>query len=64
MKSIVVKINVSKCIGDRVCVDVCPNGVLDLVDGVARVVNPEKCEGCRTCEAICTQNAIEVIDEG
>jgi NAD-dependent dihydropyrimidine dehydrogenase PreA subunit len=58
-----IRIDISKCVGDGICVDACPNNVLDLIDGVAKVVNPDKCEGCGTCEAVCTQHAIKVIDE-
>ena len=57
-----VKIDLSNCIGDGVCVDACPNDVLDLIEGVAEAVNPDKCEECGICEAICTQEAIKVVE--
>lgn len=54
------KVNEDKCIGCRACVDACPNNVLDLIDGISRVVRPENCEECGLCEAICRQEAIKL----
>ncbi len=50
----------SKCIGCSVCVESCPNAVLELKDGCPFAVQPEKCEGCEVCVALCEQEAIEI----
>jgi len=54
------KIDASKCVGCRNCVDACPNNVLELVNGVSQVKHPERCEECGLCEAVCTQGAIKL----
>ena len=50
----------SKCIGCQVCVQSCPNDVLDTKDGQPIAVHPEDCEGCEVCVALCEQEAIEI----
>lgn len=57
------QINASKCIGCELCVRVCPNGVLDLVDDVAAVVNPELCNYSGICQEICPTEAISLVYE-
>lgn len=55
------------CIGCRVCVVVCPNGVLDLMNGSAAVISPETCTDCGKCVIECPAMAISIkvekIDE-
>jgi len=50
----------SKCIGCQVCVESCPNDVLDTKDGCPVAVRQEACEGCEICAALCEQEAIEI----
>ena len=50
----------SKCIGCQVCVESCPNDVLDTKDGCPFAVQPEACEGCEVCAVLCEQEAIEI----
>ncbi len=50
----------SKCIGCLVCVESCPNEVLESRDGHPFASQPEKCEGCEVCVALCDQEAIEI----
>lgn len=50
----------SKCIGCSVCVESCPNEVLESRDGHPFASQPEKCEGCEVCVALCDQEAIEI----
>jgi MinD superfamily P-loop ATPase len=45
------------------CVAACAEGVLDLVDGVARVVQEDACNGCGACEGLCPTAAICLDDE-
>jgi len=56
-----IQIEPDLCIGCKLCVIVCPEGVLDLrSDTLACVVNLEKCTGCLECEK-CPENAIKVL---
>ena len=50
----------SKCIGCSVCVETCPNEVLESEDGQPCAVRQEDCEGCEVCVAVCEQEAIEI----
>jgi NAD-dependent dihydropyrimidine dehydrogenase PreA subunit len=40
------------------CVQVCPNGVLELTGRLAVLVAPDRCAYCANCEAHCAQRAI------
>ena len=50
----------TKCIGCQVCVESCPNDVLEIKDGCPIAVQPESCEGCEVCAVLCEQEAIEI----
>ncbi len=49
------------CKGCRICVDLCPEKVLELDDDEkVIVVSPERCNACRLCEFRCPDMAIEL----
>ncbi|MDI6715526.1 MAG: 4Fe-4S binding protein [Actinomycetota bacterium] len=52
-----------ECTGCGICIDSCPNGVLDLIDDVAKVVNEDDCDGCATCMEDCVMEAIIEVEE-
>ncbi len=56
-------INEDECSGCGICVDECPNGVLDLVDDKATPVNEDDCSACASCMEVCPMGAIEEIEE-
>jgi len=60
-----VKIDLDKCSGCGVCIDVCPTGVFELLENenkkISKVVAEDRCFACRACEVKCSQHVIEVI---
>jgi ferredoxin len=50
------------CNGDGLCVEVCPHGALELVDGSAATVESraEFCIGCGQCVAVCPTEAMRL----
>ncbi len=57
-----IEIKVSWCKGCGLCVDYCSLGVLEMSDGLPKVVKLEKCTRCMQCEVICPDFAIRVTD--
>ena len=56
-------INTDECSACGICVDACPEGVLDIVKDAAVVVNEEACTACGDCMEECPMGAIEEIEE-
>lgn len=50
------------CNGDGLCVEVCPLGALELVEGIATTVDSraEFCIGCGQCVAVCPTEALRL----
>ncbi|KAL7719606.1 4Fe 4S ferredoxin iron-sulfur binding domain protein [Entamoeba marina] len=48
------------CIGCGACVDICPTGVLDVIDRKCVAVAPENCSKCRDCMNVCPVDAISI----
>ena len=53
------KIPADECAGCGACVDICPNNVLEMVDGVAKVTKPTSCTDCWTCVDTCPLGIIQ-----
>jgi len=51
-------IDLQRCDGCGVCVEVCPHNALGLVDGKAAIVNPDACQYDAACEERCPKGAI------
>lgn len=54
----IAEIDYSKCTNCGRCLDECPFGAVDLVDGKF-VINQVVCEGCLTCTLVCQDRAIK-----
>ena len=59
-----IKIDLEKCVGDGICVEVCPCGVYELRQDKPVIVNPEKCTDCRVCGEQCPVQAISFEEGG
>ncbi len=46
------------CTGCGICIDVCPNQALEMVDGLAKLTKPEACDGIGECVDACPVQAI------
>ena len=57
-----INIDLDKCEGEGICVDVCPVEVFEVKDGKSIVVNLDECIVCRACETQCPEMAIEIIE--
>jgi NAD-dependent dihydropyrimidine dehydrogenase PreA subunit len=56
-------LNTEECIGCGICVDSCPQGVLEIVDDVVAVVNEDSCIACGDCVEECPMGVITEIAE-
>lgn len=56
-----INFNQSKCTGCKVCVNICPKGVIKLDDNKKAVLKDyQSCLECGACQLNCPVNAIEV----
>ena len=51
-------INKQKCTLCGQCVDICPEGVLELEEDTLVIANPQNCTYCTTCEETCPEGAV------
>jgi 2-oxoglutarate ferredoxin oxidoreductase subunit delta len=57
---IIIQIKEDWCKGCMICVEFCPEGVLAMENGKAKVVNLQACTACGLCELRCPDFAIVV----
>jgi ferredoxin len=53
------RVDVDKCLGCGICVDVCPVGAISLNDGIASV-DEALCTECGACVDACPNDAISL----
>lgn len=51
-------INRATCTSCGACVERCPEGALEMIDGKAAVAQPAQCTYCALCEMLCPARAI------
>ena len=57
-----ISIDSEQCVGCGACVEACPTGAMQLLDGVA-TVDQAKCRQCEVCVSACPRHAISVVTE-
>jgi len=57
---VTLKLNVEKCTGCTMCVQVCPHAVFAIDNGKAKIVNRDACMECGACEKNCPEGALSV----
>ena len=62
-KRMVIKVDEDLCIGCGNCVTSCAYGVLEIVDGKAKVVRESSCDGLGVCIGDCPTGALKVIEK-
>ncbi len=60
MKRTMITIDEKLCNGCGDCIPKCPEGALEIVDGVARLVSEVRCDGLGACLGHCPEGAITV----
>ena len=61
MNEQIIRVDVARCTGCGVCVEVCPTGAVRLVEGGTGCyaeVDEEKCQECGVCVEACPEEAI------
>ena len=56
-------VEVDECIGCGICVDACPQDVLEITGGVVVVENEDSCIACGECVDECPMGCISEIAE-
>lgn len=51
------------CSACGICIDECPQGVLEIVGDVAEPVHDENCDACAACMEACPMGAITEIED-
>ena len=60
MKRSVITIDEDLCTGCGECITGCPEGALQIIDGVARLVSDIRCDGLGACIGTCPEDAITI----
>ncbi|MBD3309246.1 FAD-binding protein, partial [candidate division KSB3 bacterium] len=56
-----VHVNTTRCTGCQICVKVCPQKILTVVDQKMAVQDESRCMGCFGCEDECPAGAVRVL---
>ena len=63
MSDFLPQIDAAKCIGCELCIKLCPNQALALLNGIAIVAKPKACDYTGVCQEICPSQAINLTYE-
>ena len=54
------QVDETKCIGDKLCENVCPTGAIEVVEKKARL-DEQRCIACFRCRDACQQDAVTIV---
>lgn len=57
---VTLKLDIEKCTGCGMCVEVCPHNVFEIENKKARIVDRDACMECGACALNCPTEAIDV----
>ena len=57
------EIDYIRCTLCKICVEYCPTGAVEMVQGRPLITSPEKCSYCGICEDLCPVGAVELAYE-
>jgi NAD-dependent dihydropyrimidine dehydrogenase PreA subunit len=63
VKRQIIRIDEELCDGCELCIPACPEGALQIVDGVAKVVKEGFCDGLGACLGECPQGALTIEEK-
>lgn len=55
-----VELDIDKCLGCKMCINVCPHQVFTMRENKASIKNKDYCIECGACDKNCPVNAIRV----
>jgi len=58
-----IKVYKEKCEGCGNCIEACPFGVFEMVNGKVVVKHADRCRGCRACVFTCPNEAVEISEK-
>jgi len=58
-KGVTIEVDMDRCVGDGRCMEACPTGVFEMVDGKSAAVRPDDCVECCQCVETCPTSAIK-----
>jgi NAD-dependent dihydropyrimidine dehydrogenase PreA subunit len=62
---VTLELDVEKCVGCGMCLEVCPHAVFELENKKARIINRDACMECGACAQNCPVEALSVeVGEG
>ncbi len=63
MKRKIIQINEEKCNGCGLCVDVCAEAALKVIDGKAQLTKDFYCDGMGACLDVCPTDALKIVEK-
>ncbi|RMD59298.1 4Fe-4S dicluster domain-containing protein [Candidatus Parcubacteria bacterium] len=63
MKRKIIQIDEDKCTGCGLCVGVCAEAALEIVDGKAKLVKDFYCDGMGACLDVCPTGALKIVEK-